>query len=550
MNKPESNPGAFRQAIEIAALALVYFLTAKLGQLLAIPPGNITPIWIPSGIILFAVLWRGSWIWPGIFIGAFLGNAWAYFDPSSVQSTVMTLLSGAMNGAGDTLCALVGARLIVLFCGSAYPFHSVKCVLNFLFFGAFLGSLISAVMGVSGLVLGGILERDAFATALTTWFVGDAVGIILLTPLCMAFLPGRGTAPGSSVEFIFLALLVVTFSVADFQRLPGTFEHVVWYFNLPVLLWAARRLSSRATYFLMVLAAATLHVWHFVSRDTSVGQDALNYALIEIQLFITVTTVTVLVVTALFRELMIARDQANDASRTKSQFLSNMSHEIRTPLNGVMGMLHLARQQTYDDTQKQYLDIAKNSADHLLAILNDVLDFSRIESGRIEFEDKPFTISALFERVESVIGFKAREKGIGLVFETGNECKAELRGDAMRIGQVLINLANNAVKFSEDGGSVVLRAMCDSDTVPERLLFSVADTGIGMTEEELMTVFSAFRQADASTTRKYGGSGLGLAISKQLVEAMGGRLWAESEKGKGSVFYFSIPLDHSGDRSA
>ena len=249
------------------------------------------------------------------------------------------------------------------------------------------------------------------------------------------------------------------------------------------------------------------------------------------------------------RELAEARDAAEAANRSKSSFLANMSHEIRTPMNAIIGLTHLLRRASRDSGQTQQLDKISGAANHLLGIINDILDFSKIEAGKMNVEHGNFDVDRVIGNVCALIADKAHLKGLELVTDISS-VPPILNGDGMRIGQILLNFLSNAVKFTERG-SIVVRGYPTSENENQLLVrFEVADSGIGMTPEQLGRLFQPFEQADSSTTRKFGGTGLGLAISKRLAELMGGAVGADSEPGRGSTFWIELPLDKvAGQRS-
>lgn len=241
--------------------------------------------------------------------------------------------------------------------------------------------------------------------------------------------------------------------------------------------------------------------------------------------------------------LLRAKELAEESTALKSNFLANMSHEIRTPMNAIIGMSHLALKSGLSPRQHDYVSKIQQAGQHLLGVINDILDFSKIEAGKLEVEHQPFVLDRLLESVADVVGYKAGAKGLELVCDVASDVPPNLVGDSLRLGQILINYANNAIKFTEKGEISIAVRMVEERGQQVLLRFEVRDTGIGLTPEQMGRLFQSFQQADTSTTRRYGGTGLGLAICKSLAELMGGEVGVVSEFGCGSTFWVTLPLE-------
>ena len=240
--------------------------------------------------------------------------------------------------------------------------------------------------------------------------------------------------------------------------------------------------------------------------------------------------------------LKIAKAKAENATRTKSMFLANMTHEIRTPLNGVIGLSKLLQKTPLNNDQQELVNIIITSGENLFQIVNDILDFSKIESGQIQLENIDFDINSLLKNVYQLMKFRADEKGVSFKYSIAPEIPLMLNGDPLRISQIVMNLVNNAIKFTHQGFVEIHVELVDKIGDSVRILFRINDSGIGITDEGMLMLFKEFSQSDSSTSRKYGGTGLGLAISKNLVSLMGGEIGVKSQIHEGSEFWFRLQL--------
>lgn len=241
------------------------------------------------------------------------------------------------------------------------------------------------------------------------------------------------------------------------------------------------------------------------------------------------------------RELLATATKAKAATYAKSIFLANMSHEIRTPLNSIIGITDTLAETELNDQQSNFIGILQKANHQLMTIINDILDLSKVEAGEVQLKSHPFSLNSLLDDLIAVLGFRAKEKGLSLSVDVEPDVEKFLIGDSDRLRQVLVNLINNAIKFTPSG-YIRLRIVKNRTSKPGNILFCIEDSGIGIAKDKLKDIFLPFTQADSANTRRYGGTGLGLSITKKIVDLMGGKIWVESEMDMGSAFYFTVNL--------
>ena len=527
-----------------SGVAVAYFLAAKLGLTVATVGVTVTLVWPPSGVAVAAMLLLGRRVWPGVALGAFIANA----------TTDAPIAVAWFTAVGNPLEAVVAATLLQRMSNFDTSLERTRDVLALTVLGAIVAPTVSASVGIAGLVFAGVVAPSAVAAAWFTWWGGDAMGILLVTPLILAWVrrPGRGASTARILEG---AALVAITGIAGFLvfggLLPGRVAAPLVYIALPLLIWAAFSFEQRGAATGAVVIAA-LAVWWTSRGAGPFARETLGLSLAHLNAFMGVATLTSLVLAAIVRERRqadseraaslvrerAARRDAEFASSAKSDFLAVMSHELRTPLNAIIGYVSLLADGItgpLNEHQVAQLGRVKTSATHLLSLIEQILSLSRIEAGheevRVEHVDARSVVTDATTLVEPLI----TAKGLVLEVELPQE-PSELSTDVTKVRQILLNLLTNAGKFTERG-SVRCQLRADAELV----VVEVSDTGRGIASGEIDHVFDSFWQGGSVDRERPEGVGLGLSVSRRLAQLLGGEITVASVPGRGSTFSLRLP---------
>jgi signal transduction histidine kinase/CheY-like chemotaxis protein len=524
-------PGAFRDIAKTALLAGIYIVFARLGLMIQPVSAFATLVWAPTGIALAALLVFGRRLWPGIAIGAFVANVW----------TGAPLFVALGIAAGNTLEALLGAYALRRIPGFRSTLDRLSDVLGLIVLAGGVSTTVSATIGTTSLLLGGLVSPDRFAVTWRAWWLGDAIGVLIVAPLLLTWTPRRPASRTRILESVALGLLLSLASLFIFEWTRAGMAALL----SPLLIWAALRFeergAARATFLVSAIA-----VWATVRGHGPFAKESIPESLFAAQAFMALTAATFLVLGAVISErrraeaeMRRARDEAEGANRAKDQFLATLSHELRTPLTPVLAISSvLERDPALPSATRRQLEVVRRNAELEARLIDDLLDLTRIAKGKVRLEVEPVDLAALLDDVIEVCGADAAAKNL-ILERNGAGVGKFVDADPARLRQVFWNILKNAIRFTPQGGRISLRT---ADQVPGRVTVEIADTGRGIEPSDIPRIFQPFEQAGT----RLGGLGLGLSISSALVEAHGGTLTAESEGlGRGTTFRVELALSSS-----
>jgi signal transduction histidine kinase len=512
-------------------VAFVYFLAAKLGLSMAVVAEQVSAVWPPSGIALAALLLLGTRVWPGIALGAFLANLMTHAPP----------LSALGIASGNTLEALAGAWFLRRFVNFDAAMSRLKDVLGLFFFSAVLATTTSATIGVASLCLANLQPWPAYAALWWVWWLGDAIGVLVMAPVILTWASGRSAPwhPWRCVEggVVFVSLVVAMLAVFSGLFTLESTIHPLVYIIFPFVIWAALRFGQKGAT-VVTVAASIIAIWGTVNGLGPFVIERRNESLVLLQIFMAVVAMTGLLLGAAISERSLAEGALREADRRKDEFLAMLAHELRNPLSAIHGAVDLVRRSEPDAGLSRWsAQVIDRHVKLLARLIDDLLDVSRITRGKIRLVREHVDGSKIIDSAVEAVRPLINERGHALFVELPG-VPLPLEADPMRLEQILVNLLTNAAKYTERGGKIWLSGGQEGG----QIVIRVRDTGIGIAPQLLPGVFGLFTQLEGSLDRSEGGLGIGLTLVKKLAELHGGSVLAQSEgPGRGSEFVVRLP---------
>jgi signal transduction histidine kinase len=539
-NEARSPESAVSTVVTIAVVATAYFIAARIGLQLDAVSGFATLVWPASGIALAAILLGGPRLWPAIAIGAAAANL--------MNGASLPVATGI--ALGNTAEALIGAHLIRRVSGFSESLDRVRSALALIVLAGMISTVVAATIGVTTLLVAGLVSTARFLETWRAWWIGDAIGDVMVAPLILVWAAWRPRWPrarrlGESIA-LGITLFLVSVLVFDYIGPSPTLARGRQFMLFPPLLWAALRFNVRGAVTSTAFVSLIAIVFTTLQRGPF-AQAELHNSLLSLQVFVGILAATFLLLGAslsekrrVARELRDARETAEAANRAKSSFLAVVSHELRTPLNAITGyvdLLSLELEGPLNEKQHAILGRIAQSQRHLLSLIDDVLGFAQVEAGRLSFSLQSVRVQSAIDAIEPIVAPQMMRRGLTLRVD---ECDPGLlvRADPDRLRQILLNLVANSMKFTLPGGLVRIRAEGEGG----RVRITVSDSGIGIPTSQINKVFDPFFQVHQGGTRQYPGLGLGLSIVRDVVLAMEGHVAIESEPQKGTTVTVWLPI--------
>lgn len=555
--------------LEILLISGIYIGISNASFLLAFKQSSVSPLWIPTGFAVSIILNFGYKFCPGIFLGAFVTNIVNFYRNVPVFGGTFVWVS-LVVAIGNTIESFLGV-IIYNRLTKDKLLETHKSLWFFIMFLVVFNTIFSAVLGAAALYGGQIIPLELFSTIFLTWWVGDAVGSILFLPIFDRiykvewFKKETYTNINLKRNLYFLCTLVVIIFASLFitgNLFAASHSLPLLYILIPLPLFVISNFDDILYTLISILCICIITTYNTINGFGVIDLGDANTNLAVLQTVIIVTSVITYYLSILqrtnkqikdslieqipeqTREISEERNKAVQLAKSKSEFLSNMSHEIRTPMNGVLGMTQILQTTHLDEEQREFVNSIYFCGKHLLTVLNDILDLSKIESGKLKLEESSFRLIDCVEQAIELAYSSSKYQDIDIIFEFGEFVPSNITSDITRLRQVLVNLISNSLKFSKSSGMILVKADTEGILGDDnyKLKISVSDNGIGIPKDKLTKIFNTFEQAESGITRKYGGTGLGLTISSLLVEMMGGKIWVVSEPEVETTFYFTIDL--------